>query len=187
MRLYTWLYGSINLNLYQSQSVDPEAQRHQAQGNFSIQGEWEWRISQFIKSGKQYIGVSTGAYLAAKTIRWQQRTWEYPLKYYRGMAEGPLAELATWPAAAQVDLEPTADGHQRGLTTTLLAACQYHGGPRFVNGRGHQVLANYPDKTAAIVSKKIGRGEVLLIGVEVSPAASGKNGSQFLLNLLKNP
>ena len=144
-------------------------------------------ISKFIKSGKQYIGVSTGAYLAAKTIRWQQRTWEYPLKYYWGMAEGPLAELATWPAAAQVELQPTAEGLQRGLTKTLLATCQYHGGPRFVNGRGHQVLANYPDESAAIVSKKIGRGEVLLIGVEVSPAATGKSGSQFLLKLLKNP
>ncbi len=144
-------------------------------------------ISKFIKSGKQYIGVSTGAYLAAKTIRWQHRTWEYPLKYYWGMAEGPLAELATWPAAAQVELQPTAEGLQRGLTKTLLATCQYHGGPRFVNGRGHQVLANYPDKSAAIVSKKIGRGEVLLIGVEVSPAATGKSGPQFLLKLLKNP
>ena len=144
-------------------------------------------ISKFIKSGKQYIGVSTGAYLAARTIRWQQRTWEYPLKYYWGMAQGPLAELAIWPAVAQVDLQPTAEGLQRGLTKTLLATCQYHGGPRFVNGRDHQVLANYPDKSAAIVSKKIGGGEVLLIGVEVSPAATGKTGSQFLLNLLRNP
>ena len=56
-----------------------------------------------------------------------------------------------------------------------------------MNGRGHQVLANYPDESAAIVSKKIGRGEVLLIGVEVSPAATGKSGSQFLLKLLTNP
>ena len=136
-------------------------------------------LEKFIKSGKQYIGISTGAYLVAKTVRWQQRTWEYPLKYFWGRAEGPLAEIATWPASAEVRLEPTVDGVGRGLSKRLLATCRYHGGPRFVNGRGHQVLAQYPDATEAIVARKVGRGEVVLIGVEVTDR------SQFFVPLLK--
>lgn len=136
-------------------------------------------IEAFIKSGKQYIGISTGAYLVAKTVRWQQRTSEYPLKYFGGRAEGPLVEIATWPASAEVRLEPTVDGVGRGLSKRLLATCRYHGGPRFVNGRGHQVLAQYPDATEAIVARKVGRGEVVLIGVEVNEQA------QFFLPLLK--
>ena len=142
-------------------------------------------IDKFIKSGKQFLGISTGAYLAAKTIRWQQRTWEYPLKYFWGMAEGPVLELASWPAAAQVHLQPTAEGLARGLTKPLLVSCRYHGGPRFVNGRGGQVLAQYPDQSAAIVAKKIGRGEVILVGVEVMGPSTENHGAQFLLRLLK--
>ena len=95
------------------------------------------------------------------------------------MAEGPLAEIATWPASAVVRLEPTVDGTQRGLTKVLLENCRYHGGPRFVNGRGHEVLAQYPDKSPAIIAAKVGRGEVVLIGAEVTDQ------SQFLVPLLK--
>jgi len=136
-------------------------------------------IEKFITSGKQYIGVSTGAYLAAKTVRWQQRTWEYPLKYFSGMAEGPLDDIAVWPASAEVRLELPVYGAGRGLSKRLLATCRYHGGPRFVKGRGYKSLAFYPDESSAIIAGKVGRGEVMLIGVEVSDQ------SEFFLPLLK--
>ena len=136
-------------------------------------------IEKFIKSGKQYIGISTGAYLVAKTIRWQHRTWEYPLKYYPGMAEGPLMDFAIWPASAQVRLQPSVVGAKRGLSKALLADCRYHGGPRFVDGRGYQVLAQYPNKSLAIIAGNVGRGEVVLIGVDVTDQ------SEFLVPLLK--
>ena len=136
-------------------------------------------IEKFIKSGKQYIGVSTGAYLAAKTVRWQQRTWEYPLKYFSGMAEGPLDDIAVWPASAEVQLDLPIYGAGRGLSKRLLATCRYHGGPRFVKGRGYRTLAMYPDESSAIIAGEVGRGEVMLIGVEVNDR------SQFFLPLLR--
>jgi glutamine amidotransferase-like uncharacterized protein len=136
-------------------------------------------IDRFVKSGKQYIGVSTGAYLAAKTVRWQQRTWEYPLKLFSGMAEGPLTDIAAWPASAEVQLDLTVYGAGRGLRERLLATCRYHGGPRFGKGPGYRLLALYPDESYAIIAGKVGRGEVMLIGVEVSDR------SQFFLPLLR--
>ena len=131
------------------------------------------------EQGKQYIGVSTGAYLAARTVRWQQRTWEYPLKYFPGMAEGPLNDIAAWPASAEVQLDLMVYGAGRGLSKRLLATCRYHGGPRFVKGQGYRLLALYPDESYAIIAGKVGRGEVMLIGVEVSDR------SQFFLPLLR--
>jgi glutamine amidotransferase-like uncharacterized protein len=141
-------------------------------------------LAKFVNSGGQFIAISTGAYFASKTVRWFQRSWEYPIQFHTGMAEGPLAEVAPWPSYAQVTLQVTEAGMQHGLTQKLLARCQYHGGPKFVGGEGHQVLARYPDQSAAIIVKKTGKGQVLLVGVDISRITPGTNGSQFLLKLL---
>ena len=141
-------------------------------------------LQKFVESGGQFIGLSTGAYLASGTIRWLERTWEYPIRLHTGIAEGPLLELASWPYSTSTGLSVTASGSERGLTAVLLSRCRYHGGPRFYGPGEHDILARYPDGTAAIITRDIGKGEMVLIGVDLARESRIQEETSFLLHLL---
>jgi len=141
-------------------------------------------LRQFIAKGGQYIGLSTSSYMAASTVRWFGRSWEYPLEFHKGRATGPLAQIAPWPAYGPVTLVPTAAGVKRNLTRQLLSHCQYHGGPHFEETGDTKVLARYPDDTAAIIASRLGRGEVILAGIDISRSLPADSDARFLLELI---
>ena len=46
------------------------------------------------------------------------------------------------------------------------------------------MLARYPDDTAAIISSRLGRGEVILAGIDISRPLPGDSDARFLLKLI---
>ncbi|MHC4403571.1 MAG: BPL-N domain-containing protein [Planctomycetota bacterium] len=135
-------------------------------------------IRSFVENGGRYLGVCAGAYLAAKDVRWQGRTYPYPLILFDGIAEGSLPEIAGWPKAGGVRVKVTAAGRRRGIGLAEEHAFLYKGGPKFVGGTNVEVLAGYPDGSAAIIARPFGKGEVVLTGVHFerpAPAVGGED------------
>jgi len=78
------------------------------------------------------------------TVVWEGQKNPYPSERVKGVAVGPLTQIAAWPGAAAVRLDT---GHQ----------VVYAGGPAFKT-KGNKVRARYPDGRAAIVE---GSGVIL--------------------------
>ncbi len=133
----------------------------------------------FVEKGGTYLGVCAGAYLAAKDVRWQGGTYPYPLVLFDGIAEGSLPDIAAWPKAGSVRVQVTAAGCRRGISLAGEHGFHYKGGPRFVGGTQVEVLARYPDESAAIIARPFGKGEVVLTGVHFerpAPTDGGDSG-----------
>lgn len=86
---------------------------------------------------RKVLGICAGAYLMCSTVVWEGQKNPYPSQRVRGVAVGPLTQIAAWPGAAAVRLDT---GHQ----------VVYAGGPAFKT-KGTKVRARYPDGRAAIV------------------------------------
>lgn len=128
----------------------------------------------FVEAGGRYVGVCAGAYVAAREVRWEGAVIAYPLGVFAGVAQGPLADLAPWPRAAPVRVRWTAAARERGITAPEHEVL-YFGGPRLVpdDPAAAQVLARYPDGSAAVLLARAGRGEVVLSGVHLERPARG--------------
>jgi len=124
-----------------------------------------------VEGGATCLGVCAGAFLLSARVRWEGETFPYPLGLFDGDAEGPLADLAPWPRRAAVRLEVTGEGRRRGLGPAAGRPLLYFGGPRFTGGTEVEVWARYPDGSAAVVTRRVGRGRVVLSGVhpEIAP------------------
>lgn len=131
-------------------------------------------VRAFAEQGGRCLGICAGAFLLSREVRWEGATYPYPLALFDGTAEGPLEGLATWPASCPVRVRPTDEGKRRGLATLEGLDVLYYGGPRLVGGSGVEVLATYPDGSAALVARRVGKGEVLLSGIHLErpPSAS---------------
>ncbi len=136
------------------------------------------RIRAFVEGGGRCLGICAGAFLLAKTVAWEGRSHPYPLGLFDGTAEGPLPGLAAWPDRAAVRLTPTTAGTRRGLAALGRRAQLYYGGPRLLGGTALDVLASYPDGTAAVVSRRVGQGEVVLIGTHPERPEPGAGGDE---------
>lgn len=130
----------------------------------------------FVEDGGRVLGICAGAYAMAKDVRWDGAVFPYPLGFFDGTADGPVAGLAVWPARAPVRLAVDAPGKARGLAPFATTDVLYYGGGRFVGGSGVTVLARYPDGSAAVVERRVGKGLVVLCGAHLerpAPAAGG--------------
>ncbi|MDA1195097.1 MAG: BPL-N domain-containing protein [Planctomycetota bacterium] len=124
-------------------------------------------ISKFVTRGGRCLAICAGAYLLSARVRWQGDWFPYPVGLFDGEAHGPVPGLAEWPAAGAVRVAVSAQGRARGLGALSTHDVMYYGGGSFSGGTEVQVLAEYPDGTPAIVSRKVGRGELVLSGVHV--------------------
>lgn len=135
-------------------------------------------IRTFVENGGRYLGVCAGAYLAAKDVLWQGHTYPYPLVLFDGIAEGSLPEVAGWPKAGGVRVKVTAAGRRRGIGLADKHDFLYKGGPKFVGGTNVEVLAKYPNGSAAIIVRPFGKGEVVLTGIHFERPAPTVGGEE---------
>ncbi len=119
-------------------------------------------IRRLVNDGGVYLGICAGGFLAAKTLRWESESFPYPLELFDGVAEGSIPQIAKWPASASVAMTVVDDCPRFRLLGKQ--AIYYQGGGRFVGGTNVNVIATYPDKTAAVIERKVGSGRVVLSG-----------------------
>ena len=135
-------------------------------------------IKKFLQRGGRLLCVSGSAYVPAKTVRLDNKTYNFPLALVNCTAEWTEAK---GPESGQIEIEFSKDslGHQKG-------AFLGQGGLGFSGGIGYSVIGKFPDQTAAIVEKRSGKGKIILLGVnpmnlikksDISPA-------HFILQLL---
>lgn len=118
-------------------------------------------ISSFVEKGGSFVGFCAGAYYAASTMRWQGKTFDYPLKLFPGEAAGPYLP---WGSLATMVLNPDLE-FQQEFSDTL--GMWYFGGPCFnsFSETEVEVLARYQaNNEAAVIAFPFGRGAVLLLG-----------------------
>ena len=132
-------------------------------------------LKDFVEGGGRFLGVCAGAYLVSREVRWARESLAYPLGLFDGTAEGPIEGLAIWPAAGPARVNTTDAGRKRGLAKLEGATFYYQGGPRFTGGTGAEVLATWADGTAALIARRVGKGELLLTGLHLErpPPADG--------------
>lgn len=128
-------------------------------------------IGRWVRGGGRLVGLCAGAYLVSHEVRYMGQSYTYPLGLFDGAAVGPVPGLAAFPAAGPVKLAITEAGKRRGLGALEGATLAYGGGPSFEGGTGAEVLARFPDGSAAVVARACGRGEIVLSGAHVELAA----------------
>jgi glutamine amidotransferase-like uncharacterized protein len=131
-------------------------------------------VEGFVTNGGRCLGVCAGGYLLAKTVRYEDKKYPYPLGLFDGTAVGPVSGLPPFPKPGACRLKVTEAGKKRGLEKLADRDCYYCGGPYFADGTNVQVLATYPDGSAAAIVRPVGKGEIVLIGVHLErpePAA----------------
>lgn len=122
-------------------------------------------IRRYVEAGGRCVGVCAGAYLLAREVRYDGKTYPYPLGLFDGVANGPVPGLAPYPEPGTARLTLTAAGEKRGLKPLAGRNVYYSGGPSFSGGTGTEVLARYADGSAAAIARPVGKGEIVLIGV----------------------
>jgi glutamine amidotransferase-like uncharacterized protein len=119
----------------------------------------------YVEGGGRCLGICAGAYLLSRTTQYDSEVYPYPLGLFDGTARGPIEGLARFPQAGRARLSVTAEGRRRGLAALSGEPLYYSGGPCFLGGTGVEVLARYHDGNPAAIGRKVGKGEVILIGV----------------------
>lgn len=136
-------------------------------------------LKRYVEGGGRCVGICAGAYFLCAQVRYDGVNYPYPIGLFDGTAEGPVPGLAVFPKPGTVRLKPTTVGAEQGLKSLGERDLYFSGGPAFVGGTGVVVLAKYPDGSAAIVRRSVGKGEVVLIGahpelpVKELPGAAG--------------
>lgn len=129
-------------------------------------------IKAFVEGGGRCVAICAGAYLISKTTKYDGQEFPYPLGLFDGIAEGPVTGLAPFPKLGTARLKVTEAGLKRGLAPLNADDILYSGGPCFKNGNQVVVLARYPDNTAAMIARSVGKGEVILMGFHMERPAS---------------
>ncbi|GMU58005.1 MAG: hypothetical protein AMXMBFR33_71510 [Candidatus Xenobia bacterium] len=132
-------------------------------------------VEQFVRSGGRVLAICAGAYLVSREVRYEGKSYPYPVGLFDGVAEGPVAGLAVYPKAGPARLSLTEEGRERGLGPIDGKSALYGSGPRFVGGSQVTVLARYHDQSAAVVCRPLGKGEVVLSGVHFERPLEGKD------------
>lgn len=141
-----------------------------------LNGAGNTAIRSYVEAGGTYLGICAGAYYACRRIEWARDQkdaaiiQDRELEFFAGTAIGPLPEYienfeGSWAGVAALS---TPEG---------LAAAFYRGGCGFIPDidSAHVTLASYdlPDRPAALIETRVGRGRVILSGchIEHTPAA----------------
>src|SRR5205085_11005405 len=125
----------------------------------------------FLERGGRCLAIADGGFLLAKTLAWEGKALDFGYGLFEGTAEGPLPTIAPWPKRADLRLALTDEGKKRGLSTLAAREVLYYGGPRFLGAKPSEVLATYPDGTAAVVAHRFGNGELVLVGPDLERPA----------------
>ena len=138
-----------------------------------LNGKGNRNIRTFVKNGGTYLGICAGAYYACASI-----------EYHKGRNDEICEprELALIDAIAIGSIPEIAIPYDLTLESAGIAPLKspdtqsyYHGGPYFqLNDPSAKVLAYYdlPYESPAIVSKRIGKGSVILSGVHFETTPS---------------
>lgn len=132
----------------------------------------------YVEQGGRCLAICAGAYLISRQTRYDNVIYPYPVGLFDGTAEGPIAGLAVFPEPGSVTVAVTAAGKRRGMTSIEGHSAYYSGGPRFVGGSGVEVLAKYPDNSAAAIARTVGKGEIILLGMHFERAALNAGGDE---------
>lgn len=133
-------------------------------------------IRNFVEQGGRCVGVCAGAYLLARETRYDGINYPYPLGLFDGTADGPVPGLAAYPKVGSAAVTVTDVGKRRGLAFLDAQYGLYSGGPRFLGGTGVEVLARYWDGSAAAIARRVGKGEVILLGLHFERPATQTDG-----------
>jgi glutamine amidotransferase-like uncharacterized protein len=134
-----------------------------------LDGAGNVAIKNFVAAGGTYVGICAGAYYAAKTIDWQPPIGKsiqctHELGFFNGCATGPLAFEKLMPDRDHLPLGVISISGP--LTNHTPHNVLYWAGPCFdsqvMAADNWQILANYAHGHAAIITKKIGLGRVIL-------------------------
>ncbi len=135
-------------------------------------------IRSFVEQGGRCVGVCAGAYLLSRETRYDGITYPYPLGLFDGTADGPVPGLAAFPEVGSATVTTTDAAKRRGLTFLEGQSGLYSGGPRFLGGTGTEVLARYADGSPAAIARRVGKGEIILLGLHFErpvPQSGGDN------------
>jgi glutamine amidotransferase-like uncharacterized protein len=133
-------------------------------------------LKAYIEGGGRCLGICAGAYLLSRTTQYDGKAYPYPLGLFDGISRGPIQGLARFPNAGSTRVAVTAEGRRRGLTALSDEPLYYSGGPCFLAGTNVNTLARYPDGSAAAICRKVGKGEIVLIGVHPERPPPEKGG-----------
>jgi glutamine amidotransferase-like uncharacterized protein len=131
-------------------------------------------LRDYVEGGGRCLGICAGAYLLSRTTRYDGVDYPYPLGLFDGTADGPVEGLARFPKPGEARLTVTAEGRRCGLAALASEPCYYSGGPCFVGGTNVEVLARYADGRPAAIRRKVGRGEIILMGVHPERPVPGR-------------
>jgi biotin--protein ligase len=141
-----------------------------------LRGSANKRISDYVSNGGKYLGLCAGAYYASAQVEFEKGgqlevIGARELAFFPGKTVGPALGLGSF----QYHSERGAQAARvRGLASPLkneIYHLYYNGGCAFENAQhtsNTQILACYedaPEKPAAIVLCKVGKGEALLTGL----------------------
>ena len=124
-------------------------------------------VRRHVERGGRCLGICAGAYLLSRTVRYDGKDYPYPLGLFDGIAAGPVKGLAAYPKPGTARLTATEAGKKRGLGALASRPAYYSGGPFFLEGSRATVLATYGDGSAAIISRRVGKGEAVLVGAHL--------------------
>jgi glutamine amidotransferase-like uncharacterized protein len=133
-------------------------------------------IKRFVEGGGRCLGCCAGAYLLSRDVRYEGKNYLYPIGLLDGTAHGPIKGLAAFPDTCPVRLTVATEGKSRGVAAVAKQKFMYGGGPCFLGGTGVVVLASYQDGSSAIVARKVGKGEVILVGVHLERPSPDEGG-----------
>lgn len=135
-------------------------------------------IRSYVERGGRCLGICAGAYLLSHTTQYDNDAFPYPLGLFDGTAKGPVEGLARYPKPGHARLSITAEGRARGLAVLSGEPLYYSGGPCFRGGTGIEVLARYHDDSPAAIRRKVGKGEIILIGAHPERPSPERGGDE---------
>lgn len=133
----------------------------------AINASGNQHIRDLINSGGSYIGICAGAYYAADKVVWDGVMYDYPLKLFKGTAQGAIDAIIPWDGYKMtgIDINPA---NPVNVVQPSSYTMVYYGGPFLLPDGSQQIetLATYQSYNGekAAINFEYGNGRVLLIG-----------------------
>lgn len=156
-------------------AATPYRQKLKVQGN--------QKIADYVSNGGAYLGICAGAYYACSRVEFEKGIPELEIVREEGLL-GLVDATAVGTLGKDLGIRPYAGSQASAAAVELVwqndgerHVAHYHGGPRFeLRDPQALILAEYAalgGKPPAIVSKKFGRGRVVLSGVHIEDDGLG--------------
>ncbi len=123
----------------------------------AMKADGQAALARFVAGGGGYLGICAGGYLVCEDVVWEGAAWPYPIRLAPGTATGPIDGLAPWPQSEVFTLDLPKNRDARAI---------YAGGSSF-DVKGAEVLAHYPNGSAAAIAFAHGKGQLVLTGAHI--------------------